>query len=132
MPTFTVTPGAAEQIKKSMPPGDETPALRIAAKMMDDGSVEVGMGFDEQREFDLEIVTNGVNVLIGANSRDLLEGVTLDFVEIQPGEHNFIFIPPTPKNPAPADSAGGCGAPGCGSGGCVSGGGDAPARPRCK
>lgn len=125
MSKFTVTPSAAEQIKKSMPEG-ETPALRIAAKMTDDG-VEVGMGFDEQREFDLEIVTNGVNVLIGANSRDLLDGVTLDFVEIEPGQFNFIFIPPESQSPAPAE--GGCGAPGCGSGGCGSG---EPARPRCK
>jgi iron-sulfur cluster assembly protein len=127
---FTVTPQAAEQIRKSMPE-NESPALRIAAKMMDDGSVEVGMGFDEQREFDFEIVTNGINVLIGSSSRDVLEGVTLDFVEIQPGQFNFIFIPPEDKRPTPPSqpSAGGCGAAGCGSGGC---GGGGPSRPRCK
>ena len=125
MPTFTVTPSAAEQIRKSMPE-NETPALRIAAQVMEDGNVEVGMGFDEQREFDLEIVTNGVNILIGANSRDILEGVTLDFTEVAPGNFNFVFIPPGQPS---APTGGGCGAPGCGSGGCGSGG---PARPRCK
>lgn len=127
MSMFTVTPQAAEQIRKSMPE-NETPALRIAAKMMDDGSVEVGMGFDEQREFDFEIVTNGINVLIGSSSREILEGVTLDFVEIQPGNFNFVFVPPEDKRP-PQPTGGGCGAAGCGSGGC---GGGGPARPRCK
>jgi iron-sulfur cluster assembly protein len=127
MAMFTVTIAAAEQIRKSMPE-NETPALRIAAKMMPDGNVEVGMGFDEQREFDFEVVTNGINVLIGSSSRDILEGVTLDFQEIQPGDFNFVFIPPEDKRPAPS-SGGGCGAPGCGSGGC---GGGAPNRPRCK
>lgn len=127
MSMFTVTPQAAEQIRKSMPE-NETPALRIAAKMMDDGSVEVGMGFDEQREFDFEVVTNGVNVLIGSSSREILEGVTLDFVEIQPGNFNFVFIPPESKQPS-APTGGGCGSGGCGSGGCGSGG---PSRPSCK
>ena len=125
MAMFTVTPSAAEQIRKSMPE-NETPALRIAAQVMEDGSVEVGMGFDEQREFDLEIVTNGVNILIGASSRDVLDGVTLDFTEVAPGNFNFVFIPP---NQPSAPTGGGCGAPGCGSGGC---GGGGPARPRCK
>lgn len=129
MSMFTVTPQAAEQIRKSMPE-NETPALRIAAKMMDDGSVEVGMGFDEQREFDFEVVTNGINVLIGSSSREILEGVTLDFVEIQPGNFNFVFVPPEGRQPPPAQSTGGgCGAAGCGSGGC---GGGSPSRPRCK
>jgi iron-sulfur cluster assembly protein len=102
--------------------------LRIAATMMDDGSVEVGMGFDEQREFDFEVVTNGINVLIGSPSRQILEGVTLDFVEIEPGNFNFVFIPPEPKEPS-APTGGGCGSGGCGSGGC---GGGGPSRPSCK
>ena len=127
MSIFIVTVAAAEQIRKSMPE-NENPALRIAAKMMEDGSVEVGMGFDEQRELDLEIVTNGINVLIGATSREILEGVTLDFQEVAPGNFNFVFVPPEDKRPAPP-TGGGCGAAGCGSGGC---GGGGPARPRCK
>ena len=128
MPMFTVTIAAAEQIRKSMPE-NENPALRIAAKMMSDGNVEVGMGFDEQREFDFEVVTNGINVLIGSSSREILEGVTLDFQEVAPGNFNFVFIPPEDRQPAPPTGGGGCGAAGCGSGGC---GGSAPGRPRCK
>ena len=94
MADFCRDPQAAEQIKK--PPGKarggRTP--RIAARSLPDGGIDYGMGFDEQREFDLELVTQGVNILIGPASRALLEGVTLDFVELEPGQLHFIFIPP--------------------------------------
>lgn len=92
---FIVTPQAAEQIKNATQQ-DPTlePNLRVAARTLEDGSVDYGMGFDEQREFDLELVCQGVNILIGPTSRALLEGVTLDFVELEPGQFQFIFIPP--------------------------------------
>lgn len=92
---FKVTPQAAEQIKiAAQQAAVEEPTLRIAARSMPDGSIDYGMGFDEQREFDFEVAVHGVSVLIGPASRALLEGVTLDFVELEPGQFNFIFIPP--------------------------------------
>lgn len=101
MPTiFKVTPQAAEQIKIAAQQSDtpEEPTLRIAARTLPDGSIDYGMGFDEQREFDFEVAVHGVSILIGPSSRDLLEGVTLDFVELEPGQFQFIFIPPEPKS----------------------------------
>jgi iron-sulfur cluster assembly protein len=96
---FNVTPQAAAQIKSAAPEDAEAEALalRIAARRMPDGEIDYGMGFDEQREFDLEIAVQGVNVLIGPSSRELLEGVTLDYVELEPGQFHFIFIPPQPQ-----------------------------------
>jgi len=93
---FNVTPQAAAQIKNAIPQGEDAEmlGLRIAARRMPDGELDYGMGFDEQREFDLEIAVEGVNILIGPNSRELLEGVTLDYVELEPGQFHFIFIPP--------------------------------------
>ena len=95
---FNVTPQAAAQIKSATPEDAEAEALalRIAARRMPDGEIDYGMGFDEQREFDLEIAVEGVNILIGPNSRELLEGVTLDYVELEPGQFHFIFLPPQP------------------------------------
>lgn len=92
-----LTPQAAEQIKKATPPrnDNEAFALRIAARTLPNGEIDYGMGFDEQREFDLEIAIHGINLLIGPNSRDLLDEITLDFVELEPGQFHFIFIPPT-------------------------------------
>lgn len=92
---FMITAQAAEQIKiAAQQDATLEPNLRIAARTLDDGSIDYAMGFDEQREFDLELVSQGVNILIGPTSRDLLEGVTLDFVELEPGQFHFIFIPP--------------------------------------
>lgn len=94
---FNVTAEAAEQIKKSAPtpnPG-ETLALRVAARQLPSGEIEHVMGFDEQREMDLEIAIMGLNILIGHHSRDLLEGYTLDYVALETGEKAFIFIPPS-------------------------------------
>lgn len=106
---FIVTPQAAEQIKIAAQQGETAaePTLRIAARSLPDGGIDYGMGFDEQREFDLELVSQGVNILIGPTSRALLEGVTLDFVELEPGQFHFIFIPPQAKpDEARQDGAG--------------------------
>jgi iron-sulfur cluster assembly protein len=46
----------------------------------------------------------------------LLNGTTIDFVEIEPGKHHFIFMNPNDANYTPPGSdSGGCGSGGCGS-----------------
>ncbi len=103
---FTVTAQAAEKIKSAMPPDlpPEQAALRVAARTLPNGDIDYGMGFDEQREFDLEIAVQGINILIGASSRELLEGVTLDYVELEPGQFHFIFIPPQADDEASGEA----------------------------
>ena len=103
---FKVTPQAAEQIIIATQQGAavQEPTLRIAARTLPDGSVDYSMGFDEQREFDFEVAVHGISILIGPSSRDLLEGVTLDFVEMEPGQFHFIFIPPSDKPQATRQS----------------------------
>lgn len=93
---FTVTTQAAVQIAKAAEMSGATGMpLRLAAKLDDDGRLSLGMGFDEARLEDMEIVAPaGVNVLIGPKSWPLLKDATLDYVELQPGEFAFILIPP--------------------------------------
>ncbi len=82
--------------------------LRVAAYQEDDGSVNYGMGFDNEREADEHLVINGVAILIAASSTPYLQGVTLDFVEMSPGDMRFIFIPPysaEPDSGADADAS---------------------------
>jgi iron-sulfur cluster assembly protein len=74
------------------------------------------MGFDERREQDTVIESYGVTVLISPLSRDLLGDATLDFVEINPGEFQFIFL----HGDA---SPGGCASRNSGCGGCGGTGG---------
>jgi iron-sulfur cluster assembly protein len=109
---FTVTPNAAEQIQRaaqSQADGDELPCLRVAAKIEDE-EIVYGMGFDEEREHDIVIETSGVTILIAPRSQELLMDTTLDFVELKPGEFQFIFLNP---NEAPssgcASRSNGCG-----------------------
>lgn len=113
---ITITPAAAEQIRAAIAEsGEEEVHLRIAARQTPDGGIEFGMGLDEIREHDMNFNCEGVDVLLGPSSRDLLVGVTLDYVEYQPGEYRYIFIPPSSCGTRSGCGSGGCG--GCGGGG---------------
>ena len=91
---FRVTPAAAEQILIAAEVQDDEPALRVAAKVDDEGQLVYGMGFDEERENDLVIECEGVTLLIAPRSQTLLDEAVLDFVELRPGEFQFIFVNP--------------------------------------
>lgn len=116
---FTLTPAAAARILDSAQESDAVGmALRVAAKIEDDGQLTFGIGFDDEREHDLSYECEGLTVLIAPPSRDLLEGFQLDFVEVQPDEWQFVFKQTqAPGGSCPPSSCGGCGSRGgCGSG----------------
>ncbi len=124
---LTLTPAAIHQIQSAIPPeaSFEGLALRIAARRRAfDGSIEYAMGMDNERENDKTVVIEGITLLINEHSADLLNGVTVDFVE-EDGQPLFVFMNP---NDTGAATGGGCGSSsggsggGCGSGGCGSGG----------
>jgi len=90
-----ITDSAAAQIRvANNNPDVFDMVLRVAAYQEEDGAVNYGMGFDQEREADEHLVINGIEVLIAASSTPYLQGVTLDFVEMTPGDLRFIFIPP--------------------------------------
>lgn len=99
---FKVTPAAAEQIRKSAAEsGAEEMLLRIAAKKNNDGSIEYGMGFDQKAEADQKIESEGVSIIIAPQHLSLLEGATMDYVELQANEFAFIFLNPNDANYKP-------------------------------
>ena len=104
---LTITKAAAEQIRAAArPAGSENMALRIAATREADGSIHYGMGFDELRVNDLELSSEGIELLVSEHSKALLTGAVLDYVELQPGDHQFIFINPNdPTHKSPPDGA---------------------------
>lgn len=114
---ISLTKEAAEQVRASArESGADNMALRIAARVNQAGMLEFGMGFDDERSNDTIVDSWGVTLLINAESAAMLDDVTIDFSEVNPGEHRFVFM---------KASAGGCGTGGCGSGGsggCGSGG----------
>jgi iron-sulfur cluster assembly protein len=100
---FTVTPAAAEQIRQSAKQGKmEGMPLRIAARRETDGSLQYAMGFaDEHNDHDLSYETEGITVVIAPTSIDLLKGATLDYVELEPGQFEFVFLNPNDPNYVP-------------------------------
>ena len=126
---ITVTPSAAQQIRAAAIASDaDGLALRIAARRDADGSLHYAMGFDEARDDDLVLPSEGIALVVSPAHRDLLDGMTLDYVEYEAGDFRFIFINPNDAaaDPPPtADAGAGPDAPqGCGSGagGCGCGG----------
>ena len=107
---FTLTPAAAARILDSARQSDAVGmALRVAAKMEEDGRIAFGIGFDDEREHDLSYECEGITVLIAPPSRALLEDMLLDFVEVEPGEWQFVFLQSrAPGGGCPPSSCGGC------------------------
>lgn len=96
-----ITPEAAAQVRRSAEHSNaQDMALRIAVRRDEDGSFVYGMGFDDEGTDDTRFTSEGISVLISNATKDLITGATLDFVEINPGEHQFIFI--NPNDPAHA------------------------------
>jgi iron-sulfur cluster assembly protein len=104
---ITITPQAAEQIRKASELADaDDMYLRLAARREEDGNIEYGMGFDDMGTQDQIYTSEGVDVLISDSCKELLRGATLDYVEINPGQPEFIFLNPNDaRHQAPGASA---------------------------
>jgi iron-sulfur cluster assembly protein len=115
-----VTPGAAQQIRiaATQSEADEM-GLRIAARRDADGSISYVMGFDETRNDDLVVPAEGIALVVSPAHRDLIDGMTIDYVEFESGDFRFIFINPNDASDATAEPKG------CGNGGCGCSGGGA-------
>lgn len=120
---FTLTSAAARQIQQAASAsGAQEMALRIAARIDAEGAMQYGMGFDDPKDEDMKLDLDGVAVVIADESQELLMDTVLDYVELNPGEFNFIFMDASQSQCAPeqASTGGGCGSGGCSSGGCGS------------
>lgn len=99
---ITVTLAATAQIKRSAQQGKtESMSLRIAATLNDDKSIHYGMGFDDKKEDDMTISVDGIEIIVAPSSKKLLENTTVDFVELEPGKLQFIFMNPNDANYKP-------------------------------
>jgi iron-sulfur cluster assembly protein len=114
---ITVTPGAAQQIRIAASQSDsDEMGLRIAVRRAADGTFDYAMGFDEPHGDDLVVTSEGIALVVSPRERDLLEGMTLDYVELESGDFRFIFINPNEPGAGAAAPAGDCGSDGCGCG----------------
>jgi iron-sulfur cluster assembly accessory protein len=100
---ISLSTAALEQIRHSADTGGMASApLRIAIKQQDDGSFHYAMGFDEQRlPGDTFFNFDGVDLVVATASKELAEGMTIDFVELEPGKQEFIFLNPNDPSYVP-------------------------------
>ena len=119
---FSLTSAAAKQIQRATDAsGANEMVLRVAAKRDSDGAMQYGMGFDEPSEEDMKLNIQGIAVVINGESQELLFDTVLDFVELNPGEFNFIFMQTShPSCGTDSSASGGCGSGACSGGGCGS------------
>lgn len=100
--TLVVTKKAAQQILASAEStGQQGVPLRVAAKRRTDGTVEYAMGFDESHADDAQINWHGISIVVAPTSRELLTGATLDYVELDDGSQEFIFMNPNDPHYVP-------------------------------
>ncbi len=99
---FTLTEAAQEQVKVSAErSGSASDPLRLAAKRKEDGSIDYLMGFDQAQADDIRVQSGDVEIVFAPEYRILLEGATMDYVEIESGEHRFIFLNPNDETYIP-------------------------------
>jgi iron-sulfur cluster assembly protein len=104
-PLVNVTLDAARQILTAARASDaDGLALRIAVSREADGSLDYAMGFDNARKGDIALASEGIALVVAEEHRELLAGMTLDFVEYAPGDFRFIFINPNDAAGVPAPS----------------------------
>ncbi len=65
------------------------------------------MGFDNARKGDLALDAEGIELVVAEENADLLDGMTLDYVELEPGDFRFIFINPNDRDSAQGGPASG-------------------------
>jgi iron-sulfur cluster assembly accessory protein len=96
---ITVSPAAATQILSAAQQSKaDGIALRLAIQQKSDNSFHYLMGFDDKRaEDDLEIESEGIQLVINAESQKLSAGLKLDYVELD-GKMEFVFL--NPNDPA--------------------------------
>ena len=98
---------AAQQIMKSARESKmEGMPLRVAATKNADGSIHYGMGFDDvgnQQGSDQQFNSHGIQIVVGEASIPLITGMTIDYVEIEPGQFHFVFLNPNDPNYQPPE-----------------------------
>ncbi len=99
---FTLTEAAQKQVGVSAErDGSVDNVLRIAARRKEDGSIDYLMGFDQAQDDDIRVQCGDVEVVFAPEYLTLLEGATMDYVEIESGEFRFIFLNPNDETYIP-------------------------------
>ncbi len=97
---ITISKNAASQIEYSASHSEISDAvMRVAIRQLDDGSLHYALGFDDAfSHHDIRFNSQGVELVVSPESLNLGRELTIDFVELDSGDKNFIFINPADPN----------------------------------
>lgn len=106
---ITISKNAARQIEYSAQQnGMRNAVMRVAIRQLDDGSFHYALGFDDAfSKHDIQFKSEGIDLVVSPDSLDLGRELVVDFVELDSGEKNFIFINPADPNYNPGASVSG-------------------------
>jgi len=95
-----ITENAARQIAHSAEQsGINDAVMRIAVRKDEDGSFHYAMGFDDAiSKDDVRVEVSKIQLVISPSCIQLTQNMTIDYVELDGGEVNFIFLNPDDKN----------------------------------
>lgn len=100
---ITLTAAAVKQIRLSAKQGNlEGLPMRIAATKQDDNGIHYGMGFDDTKETDITHSSDGIDIIVSAETNKIVDGMKVDFVELEAGKPQFIFMNPHDANYSPS------------------------------
>ncbi len=103
---FRLTTAAAEQVVKAAEQGGtQGMSLRLAAARGQDGAFDYRMGFDAPSEDDIRFKSEGVDIVMAPESVPLLDDTVMDFVALDDGQHQFVFLNPKDPNYKPPTDA---------------------------
>ncbi len=73
--------------------------LRIAIRKLENGEFHYALGFDDAfSNNDIQFKSEGIDLVVSPDSLDLGRDMVIDYVELDSGEMNFIFINPADPN----------------------------------
>ena len=90
-----LTEDAAAQIKSS---GSDSPMRISVTQHAKHNGFQYLMGFDEQKEDDSLYEVRDVKIIVNNDLLDILNGMEVDFVEIEDENKQFIFKNPNDPN----------------------------------
>lgn len=99
-----VSPEAATQINLSIrETGAEGMPLRVAVEPKEDGTFHYQMGFDDSTKYgDSTFESEGVSLVVDAASGDLVNGMLIDYIDLD-GTMEFVFMNPNDPNYKPPE-----------------------------
>lgn len=103
---ITITKKAAEEISLSTHnPDTQGLLIRFAVDQTDNG-FQYLMGFDDRHDGDIHLESNGIEYILAYEQKVLLEGMVVDFDQMQAGEdYSFVFMNPNdPDYTAPEET----------------------------